>query len=150
MASTQTSPPIFAGEFRHALDNKNRITIPAVWRQSDSDPFFLIADPSGDFLIAMPPGEFQKVSEKLQNRVDVPPQEVRIFLREFYSRARQCATDRQGRLLLPEEHCRQVGLQGEVVLVGSFGRFEIWSPAARSKAQEIGNPTFERVAGLVL
>ena len=58
MANDDSEPkalPIFSGEFRHALDDKNRITIPSRWRQGESDEFFVVPNPAKPCLTAMPP-----------------------------------------------------------------------------------------------
>jgi MraZ protein len=45
-------------------------------------------------------------------------------------------TDKQGRILLPDELCKKVELAGEVAFVGVKNRFEIWSAAKWSSAAE--------------
>ena len=57
----------------------------------------------------------------------VAARERRVFLRQLHSRAQHGLADKQGRLVLPEELCRKIGLKGEVALVGGRGRFEIWN-----------------------
>lgn len=149
MATSPTALPVFAGEFRHAVDSKNRITIPARWRQGESDEFFLVPDQSNSFLLVMPQEEFEKVNETVLNNPAISAQDKRVFVRRFYSLAQNCAIDKQGRLLLPEDHCRQVGLKGEVVLVGSLRRFEIWNPNLWAKFQKDASDTYAKVADLV-
>lgn len=149
MATQSHTQPIFSGRYRHALDNKNRITIPSRWRVEDSDEYFLIPDQTNSFLLVMPPGEFQKVNETIQNHEGITPQEKRLFIRQFYSNAVHASTDKQGRLLLPEEHCKQVGLDGEVVMVGSLARFEIWNGKRWDESSETAKPTYQKVADLV-
>ncbi len=148
MPIINNTQPIFSGEFRHALDPKNRITIPARWRKSDSDEFFLVPDQTDSFLLVMPPDEFKKVPEMVAGHATVSNQEQRIFIRQFYSRSHNVASDKQGRLLLPEDHCKQVGLKQEVVLVGSLNRFEIWNSERWKKFQEKGKSTYQKVADL--
>lgn len=148
MAPSQTSP-LFAGEFRHALDSKNRITIPARWREGATEEFFLVPDQSNSFLLVMPQQEFEKVNETVLNNAEISAADRRVFVRRFYSLAQNCTVDKQGRLLLPEEHCRQVGLKGEVVLVGSLRRFEIWNPDLWNNFQKSATETYAKVADLV-
>jgi DNA-binding transcriptional regulator/RsmH inhibitor MraZ len=52
-------------------------------------------------------------------------------------------------VLLPEDYCRRLGLEGEVVLIGSHSRVEIWNTErwAASTAEE--DEVFRRVAGEV-
>ena len=55
----------------------------------------------------------------------------------------------QGRVLLPEEYCRRLGLDGEVVLIGSHSRVEIWNPERWAAATADEDEVFRRVAGEV-
>jgi MraZ protein len=141
--------PIFAGEFRHSMDAKNRVTIPSRWRRDEVDEFFAIPDLDGGFLMMMPPEVIQQVAAKVEQDPRLSAQDRRRFIRQFYSRAQQLTSDKQGRILLPDEHCKQLGLKGEVVLVGSHSRFEVWNPDLWKKAFEADSPTFKHVLGLV-
>ena len=151
MATSSNTKPIFSGRYRHALDKKHRITIPSRWRSGGEDEFFLVPDQTNSFLLVMPPEEFQKVDEIVAKHEGLTPQERRVFTRRFYSSAQQCYADKQGRLLLPEEHFKQVGLkdEGEVVIVGSLSRFEIWNSKRWDETFEAGTSTYRKVADLV-
>jgi MraZ protein len=152
MANTSSTNPIFSGRYRHALDKKHRITIPARWRAEEKeDEFFIVPDQTNSFLLVMRPEEFQKVEETVSKHEGLTPQEKRGFIRRFYSSAQQCFADKQGRLLLPEEHCKQVGLkdEGEVVIAGSLSRFEIWNGKRWDETFEAGTSTYKKVADLV-
>lgn len=149
MVLAQNTPPVFSGEFRHALDSKNRITIPSRWRTSDADEFFLIVDRSAAFARLMPPDQFRQVGERLANNPDVAPRDRAVFLRHFYSRSVQLVADKQGRMTIPEDVGRRLELDGEAVLVGAHQTFELWSSKAWAVTQQSENSIFERVADLV-
>ncbi len=149
MESSRTSQPIFAGEFRHAMDAKNRVTIPARWRRGELDEFFAIPDVENGCLMVMPPEETQRVAERVEQDARLRPQERRKFIRQFYSRAQHLVSDKQGRIVLPEEHCRSLQLTGEVVLVGGHSRFEIWNPDNWKAAFDADSPTFKHVLGMI-
>jgi MraZ protein len=143
------SQPIFAGEFRHAIDAKNRVTIPARWRSGEVDEFFAVPNPENGSLMVMPIAVTHEVAARAKSDPRFTPQDVQRFIRQFYSRAQHLTTDKQGRIVLPEEHCRQLGLKGEVVLVGSHSRFEVWSPEAWQKVREEDAPTFHHMLGVI-
>jgi MraZ protein len=151
--ATQSHPkPIFSGRYRHAMDKKHRITIPARWRSDgDEDEFFIVPDQSDSYLLVMRPEEFQKVEETVSKHEGLTPLERRAFIRRFYSNAQQCFSDKQGRLLLPEEHRKQVGLrdEGELVIAGSLSRFEIWNGKRWDDTFEAGTSAYRKVADLV-
>ena len=146
MSAKPHTIPTFSGTYGHALDNKNRITIPARWRQTDADEFFIMPDPKKTFLIVMPPEEFNAVTAKVAASPNIPPPDLRIFIREFHSKAQHCVADKQGRLLLPEEHCKQIGLEKDVVILGTDKRFEIWNPKRRQESSADAEATFGRIA----
>jgi len=143
------SQPIFAGEFRHAIDAKNRVTIPARWRSGEVDEFFAVPNPENGSLMVMPIAVTHEVAARAKSDPRFTPQDVQRFIRQFYSRAQHLTTDKQGRIVLPEEHCRQLGLKGEVVLVGSHSRFEVWSPEVWQKVREEDAPTFHHMLGVI-
>ena len=146
IASTQT---FYAGEFQHGIDEKNRITIPARWRRGEAEEFILLPDSQEQFLLVMSPEEFARMSAAVENSDSVTPREGRVFLRQLHSRAQHAIADKQGRLVLPEDLCRKIGLKGEVVLVGGRGRFEIWNVARRKRAHEEETPTYQHVANVI-
>lgn len=136
----------YAGEFRHSIDGKNRITIPSRWRQNRPEEFILLPEASHQFLLVMSPKEFAKTSSAAETNQNVSPRDRRIFLRHLHSRAQHASADRQGRLVLPDELCRTVALKGEVALVGNGGRFEIWNLQRWKHAHEEETPTYQHVA----
>jgi MraZ protein len=144
------SKVIFSGEYRHSLDEKNRLTIPSDWRREDMPAeLFTVPDQRNEFLSVLPPQEFNRVSELVNNNPNIPPKDRRAFVRQFYSRARRCVMDRQGRIIVPEEHRQQVNLKDQVVLVGAHARFELWDPAKWSKICDSETVTYQHVADLV-
>ena len=42
MDSIASAQAFYAGEFRHAIDEKNRITIPSRWRRKNAEEFILL------------------------------------------------------------------------------------------------------------
>jgi MraZ protein len=145
----QPPQPFFAGEFRHAIDEKNRITIPARWRGEGSEEFIILPEPQHQFLLVMSPGEFSRMSAEAKSHSAVSAREKRVFLRHLHSRAEHGTSDRQGRLVLPEDMCRTLGLKGEVALVGNHGRFEIWNLQKWKRAHEEETATYQQVAGVI-
>lgn len=142
MESPQSVQPKFAGEFRHAMDAKNRVTIPSRWRRGEVEEFFAIPNLKGGFLMVMPPAEFTRQAEKVEHDQSLKPEERARFLRQFSSKAQHVTGDKQGRIVLPDEQCRLLNLRGEVVLVGNFFRFEIWDPRRWQRVDEEDGPTF--------
>lgn len=138
---------IFAGEFRHGIDDKNRITIPSRWRRDDTgEDFILLPEAQEEFLLVMSHEEFARVIAEADANPNVPARERKVFLRHLHARAQHGSTDKQGRLVLPDELCRLLELNGEVTLVGGRGRFEIWNSKKWKQAHKAEKATYQRVA----
>jgi MraZ protein len=101
------------------------------------------------FLLVMSPKEFARTSSAAETNQGVSARDRRIFLRHLHSRAQHANADRQGRLVLPEELCRKIGLKDEVALVGNRGRFEIWNLQRWKRAHEEETPTYQHVANVI-
>ena len=97
----------------------------------------------------MPPAEFDRVKADVESNTTVSPADRRKFIRRFYALAQLVSVDKQGRVLLSEEHCRRLGLEGEVVLIGSHSRMEIWNTERWAAATAEEDEVFRRVAGEV-
>ncbi|MDQ3197858.1 MAG: hypothetical protein M3Q46_01500 [Verrucomicrobiota bacterium] len=150
MSSAPHQSVIYAGEFRHQLDDKHRITIPSRWRRSGAgEEFLIVPDPGKQFLLVMPPDEFERVSAAAANAPGVSPRDLRIYLRQLHSQAQHGASDKQGRLLVSDDLCQQLELKGEVALVGGRGRFEIWNLARRKRSHLDEHPIYQAVANMV-
>lgn len=149
MDNLSQSQKFFAGEFRHSLDEKNRITIPSRWRGDGSEEFIILPEPQHQFLLVMAPEEFSRMSAEAANHSALSARDRRVFLRHLHSRAEHGTSDRQGRLVLPEDMCRTLGLKGEVALVGGHGRFEIWNLQKWKRAHEEETATYQHVANVI-
>jgi len=139
----------YAGQFHHSIDEKNRITIPSPWRSAKTQDFVLLPEPSLQFLLVMSPHEFERMSALAESAGNISARDRRIFARQLHSRARHGVSDRQGRLVLPDDLCKHLNLKGEVALVGGRGRFEIWNLPRWKRAHEEETATYQHVAGLI-
>ena len=149
MEDTSQPQKFFAGEFRHAIDEKHRITIPSRWRGDGPEEFIILPEPQHQFLVVMSEEEFSRMSARAESHGSVSARDSRIFLRHLHSRAEHGTSDRQGRLVLPEDMCRTLGLKGEVALVGNRGRFEIWNLQKWKRAHEEETATYQHVANVI-
>jgi MraZ protein len=139
----------FAGEFRHSIDEKNRITIPSRWRRGGGEGFIILPEPHHQYLLVMSPEEFARMNAQAESDASISARDRRIFSRQLHARAQHGASDRQGRLVLPEELCKELGLKGEIALVGGRGRFEIWNLQKWKRAHQEETPTYQHVANVI-
>ena len=145
----QPEQRFYAGEFRHFIDEKNRITIPSRWRRGSPEEFIVLAEATHQFLLVMSPEEFSRMSAAAEADPNVSARDRRVFFRQLHARSQHATADKQGRLVLPVDLCQKVGLKGEVVLIGGRGRFEIWNLQKRKKANEEETPTYQHVANVI-
>ncbi|MCL4358295.1 MAG: division/cell wall cluster transcriptional repressor MraZ [Patescibacteria group bacterium] len=112
------------GEYRHNLDQKGRIAIPAKFR-NDLIPGLIITKGVDACLFGFPKTEWEKVVEKI-NKLPISQSNSRAFARLLLSGAFETEVDKQGRILIPENLRQYAGLSKRVVSVGIQNRIEIW------------------------
>ncbi len=119
----------FVNNFTHALDAKKRLTIPSEWREAVGMPQSVIVMPSVNdpCLCVYPAREMSRRMEKFRN-VSIADRQARHFARMLASRSNLLPWDAQGRIRVSDDLLRFAELEGEVVLVGGFDCFELWSP----------------------
>ncbi|HEY2712640.1 MAG TPA: hypothetical protein VGI60_09010 [Chthoniobacterales bacterium] len=150
MTTASGNSVFYAGEFRHQIDDKNRVTVPSRWRRNSSgEDLIMVPEANGQFLVVMPPNEFEKIGAAAEAMESVSKRDLRIFLRRLHSQAQHGSFDKQGRLLLPDEFCQSLDLKDEVALVGGRGRFEIWNLTRRERAHVDEHPTYQAVANMI-
>jgi MraZ protein len=121
---------VFRGQFRHTIDPKGRVSVPAKFREA-------LNALSQDGLIIVPRSaavEVHSVEKWLDlesriqklSRFDPDARELKYV---YLSQAQDVALDPQGRIQIPVEHRQMAGLDADrnVVIVGMLDHFEIWS-----------------------
>ena len=132
MEPNETSEPTYYNSlYRHGVDEKRRVQIPAKWRPAKSGvEFTLILWPKskeGPCLRVLPPQEMAELMRDIDAMPNEDPNKV-VLKRFIGSESVQVALDKAGRICLPEEMARMAGIEAEAVLVGLLDRFEIWNP----------------------
>ena len=111
---------LFSGCYIHTVDEKNRISLPAKFREALSDRFVITKGPDG-CLWALPMEHWQLVLAKARKSVAVQ--------RFFVASASECVLTAKGRCLLTDSLRKHAGIKPgeEVAIVGLASRIEIWS-----------------------
>lgn len=115
---------MFTGEYRHNLDNKNRLMIPAKYRDQLS-PKIYVTEWLDGCLAAFAQEEWEELVEKL-NSLPITNAKARAFVRRLTGKADECALDKQGRILLPQFQLKDEAFDKACVVVGASNHFEIW------------------------
>jgi MraZ protein len=119
---------VFVGTFRHAVDEKNRVAIPAKWRAAKgSREFYVLPDPK-NCLVVLPASAMEKMLERADD-ISIGEYGRRDVLRVIASRAHGTPCDKQGRVALTSDLLKHAGIDKDAVLIGALNKFEIWSPA---------------------
>jgi MraZ protein len=113
------------GEYRHTLDGKRRVFLPA--RLRGSERRFVLTRGMEKCLSLYTEGAWKKLLAKLQNLPVANKTQARAFKRLLISGAMLAEVDGQGRLLVPESLGRFAGIRKEVVIIGMDTHIEIWS-----------------------
>lgn len=131
------SYPVFSGRVRHALDGKNRTTIPVAWRPEEPAPLWLVPQTDGACLLAMPSTEFRAVPARVNALSHLDAEDRQHFIDLFFAEAQEVTPDKQGRFVIPEHFCAELKLAEEIILSGAESKFKIWNPTAfeRFRAQ---------------
>ena len=135
---------MFMGEYKHSIDAKGRIILPADFREELTDNF-VITKGLDNCLFLYTAEEWDKLSTKLR-QLPLAKAEARAFVRFFFAGARQAECDRQGRFLVPANLRAHAKLQKDVVLIGISNRIEVWSKAEWDRYNEEITPSVSSIA----
>jgi len=118
---------VFTGEYRHAVDVKGRIAVPARFR-AQLDGGAVVARWLDTCLAIFPMAAWEELSAKV-GRLPVTDPNARLLQRQLFSGAFETELDRQGRVLVPQGLRAFAGLEDEAMVLGSRDHAEIWAPA---------------------
>lgn len=112
------------GEYRHTIDDKKRLSVPAVFRQELKQKI-VITRGLDNCLFVYPWPQWKLVAEKLSN-LPMGTADSRSFNRFMLSGAVEGELDSMGRVLIPDFLKTFAGLKTKVVIAGVYNRLEIW------------------------
>src|SRR5689334_5740110 len=125
------------GSHEHTIDDKNRLTLPAKFRQAFADGVVVTRGLDG-CLFAYRREDWDRLVESRLAALDTFSEETRRVERFFFSGAAEADPDKQGRVMLPAHLIEHAHLGREVVVVGVNDRLEIWDRDAwRSELAEV-------------
>ena len=145
MAQETKAPMSYWGTFERSLDPKKRVAVPSAWVEREGQELLVVPHPYEGYLLVMERAELERWEQKfLESKL--PPAQQRQAIRKFYASVRQVATDKQGRILLPAEHCDWAGLNNDVVFLGARSRFEIWAKDRYQAMNSAAEDPYRRAA----
>lgn len=119
------------GEYRHTLDDKNRVSLPAKFRKELGKKVILTRglDPC---LSVYSMSEWKKFSDELASQTSFNHSNSRAVDRFFTAHAMETDVDSSGRILIPDFLKHYGNLGNKVVVTGVRNRLELWNEDAWS------------------
>ena len=139
---------MFYGEYQHSLDNKDRVIIPAKFRETFKENYvekFFITRGLYQCLFVFTE-ESWRAQEKKFRDLSFTKGEARKFNRLFFSGAGEVICDKQGRILIPSYLKSYADINEDVVIIGVSDRIEIWSKEKWNEFFEQNKGNFEDLA----
>ena len=116
--------------YRHKVDAKGRMSLPASFRKVLSTDLVVTRNPKDECLYVFEPQGFNawvaKVFEDTFGKFDDTDDLHLRLRRKLKARAADVSIDAAGRIMLSAEQREAVGIDKDVVVVGNTGYFEIW------------------------
>lgn len=135
---------MFIGQYVHGLDEKNRLIIPAKFRDNLGSSAIITKGFDGSLAIYTAE-EWSKLLSQLAS-LNSNTSDARRHVRVVSSSATECEWDRQGRVILPANLIQLAGIKKEVVLVGVLNRIEIWSKETWEAYYDESSTSFDQIA----
>ena len=141
MPSEELSEPVYyTSSYRHGVDEKRRVQIPAKWRPARPEVLTLVLWPKGTMpeacLLVLPRQEWVTLVQKIKAMPFADPnaEALRGLLGKKSDRV---TLDKGGRICLPEAMAKAAAIDKEAMLVGLVDRFEIWNPERHLAASAV-------------
>ncbi len=115
---------MFLGEYQYNVDEKNRLAIPAKFRNELKQGVVVTRGLDG-CLFVYNKAEWNKLVEKIAN-LPLTQSKARTFARMMLMGAMEIKLDKLGRIVLPEYLKKFANLKKKVVIGGVYNRLEIW------------------------
>ncbi len=119
------------GEYTHAIDEKNRLSLPAKFRSQMGKKIVLTPGLDG-CLFAFDMKEWAIIEERLKQSSFLQT-DSRNFSRYMLGGAVEAEVDSIGRILVPDFLRERANLKSKVAIVGVSSRIEIWNDKAWSE-----------------
>ncbi|MEI6831483.1 MAG: division/cell wall cluster transcriptional repressor MraZ [Candidatus Omnitrophota bacterium] len=139
---------MFYGEFEHSIDRKGRLILPAKFREVAKAQFiekFFVTRGLDKCLFMFSEEEWRSQENKFKT-MSFTKQQSRTFNRLLFSGAQEVASDKQGRILLPQYLKDFADIKKDVMIVGVSNRIEIWAKDAWNDFYKNSRQSFEEIA----
>ena len=115
---------MFSGEYRHTIDAKNRLFIPAKHREELGETFMVAKSIRENCLKVYSMEEWESYIKPI---LGMERKASEAILRALHRDAAQVSADSQGRISLPVSLVEYAGIEKNAIIVGCGRYAEIWS-----------------------
>tara|TARA_Y100000590_G_scaffold265745_1_gene298505 strand:+ start:621 stop:1070 length:450 start_codon:yes stop_codon:yes gene_type:complete len=118
----------FTGEYINSIDQKNRLSIPAKFRNAlnqSNNKTFVLTKGFDECLLLYPLQEWKIVEEQLSSLSSIKNNN-RNFIRKITRHANYVKYDSQGRIAVPDLLLDYAGISKEVLVIGVVRKIELW------------------------
>lgn len=116
---------MLTGEFKHTLDTKGRVFVPAKFRADLGNSVILVKG-LGNFLLMFSEPEYEVFWDKISEYAETQD-DMNDFMREISTCSVPTDVDAQGRISICEDHREAIGLEKDISFVGMRKYVEIWN-----------------------
>ncbi len=139
---------MFYGEYKHSIDRKGRLILPAKFREAYKEygvERFLLTRGLDQCIFMFGEEEWRAQEQKFKS-ASFTKQETRSFNRMFFSGAVDVVPDKQGRFIVPPYLKEYAGIKRDTVIIGVSNRIEIWDRKKWDEFYSNSSKTFEQTA----
>lgn len=137
---------LFLGQFEHGVDDKNRLFLPARFREKNAASPFIMTQGLERCLFLFPASAWETLAAKLDRLPLADKVEERAFKRTLLSAAAEATVDSQGRILIPQLLKDYAGIRRGAVILGVLHHVEIWAKERWERYRKKARASFEKVA----
>jgi MraZ protein len=138
------------GEYRHTIDEKRRIALPAKFRRTLGKQV-VITRGLDSCLFVFSKAQWRSIVEKL-DRLSMGSADSRAFGRYLFAGAAEVDVDSLGRILVPSELAAHAQLTERTVFLGVNDRCEVWAEstwdAYRSSVEKQADRVAEKLSDI--
>lgn len=122
------------GEYRHTIDQKNRLSLPAKFRTELGKKVVVTPGLDG-CLFVFSTTQWKEITQNL-SEASFLSSDSRSFNRYLLGGASEVEVDGAGRILVPSHLVERSGIQETAVVIGVSNRVEIWASDAWEALQK--------------
>lgn len=137
--------PSFLGEYRHTIDTKGRLIVPARLRPALAGDEVVLTRWLEKSVAMWSQEGWGEIEATLRAQAGTSAGS-RAFVRLVAASAHADQIDKQGRISVPQHLREHAGIDKEVVVIGAVTRAELWDPQRWAELKQTGDDSLEELA----